>query len=181
MAPRSACGEPLLQQEAHFLRVLLQHMLSPAVLLAVAQAYVEPRQPETHGRRREESRQRRPLARRQRADALVAGDEHRAARGIRTVDGARGPRFNQSSLVIEAAANGRGIALAKRTLAQADLDSGRLVIPFEAATAVDFAYYVVHPKAKGRLPQVKAFVNWLKAEAEAHEAALQTMDNGSGI
>ena len=83
--------------------------------------------------------------------------------------------------MIEAAANGRGIALAKRTLAQADLDSGRLVIPFEAPTAVDFAYYVVHPKAKGRLPQVKAFVNWLKAEAEAHEAALQTMDNGSGI
>ena len=31
------------------------------------------------------------------------------------------------------------------------------------------------------LPQVKAFVNWLRAEAEAHEAALQTMDNGSGI
>jgi LysR family glycine cleavage system transcriptional activator len=104
-----------------------------------------------------------------------------AARGIRGVDGARGPRFNQSSMVIEAAANGRGVALAKRTLAQADLDSGRLVIPFEASTAVDFAYYVVHPKAKGRLPQVKAFVTWLKGEAEVHEAALQTMDNGSGI
>src|SRR3954467_12372489 len=60
-----------------------------------------------------------------------------AARGVKGVDGARGPAFNQSSLVIEAAANGRGIALAKRTLAQADLDSGRLVIPFEASTAVD--------------------------------------------
>ncbi|MET0338412.1 MAG: transcriptional regulator GcvA [Caulobacter sp.] len=104
-----------------------------------------------------------------------------AARGIRNVDGQRGPRFNQSSLVIEAAANGRGIALAKRTLAQADLDSGRLVTPFEIATAVDFAYYVVHPKAKGRLPQVKAFVTWLNAEAAAHEAALRTLDNGAGI
>ncbi|HWW24687.1 MAG TPA: LysR substrate-binding domain-containing protein, partial [Caulobacter sp.] len=104
-----------------------------------------------------------------------------AARGIKSVDGARGPRFNQSSLVIEAAANGRGIALAKQTLAQADLDAGRLVIPFEAATAVDFAYYVVHPKAKGRLPQVKAFVAWLKDEAAAHEAALLTLDNGAGI
>lgn len=85
-----------------------------------------------------------------------------AARGIKSVDGARGPRFNQSSLVIEAAANGRGVALAKQTLAQADLDAGRLVIPFEIPTAVDFAYYVVHPKAKGRLPQVKAFVAWLR-------------------
>ncbi len=48
-----------------------------------------------------------------------------AARGVKNVDGARGPRFNQSSMVIEAAANGRGVALAKRTLAQADLDAGR--------------------------------------------------------
>ncbi|MCA6321244.1 MAG: transcriptional regulator GcvA, partial [Phenylobacterium sp.] len=52
-----------------------------------------------------------------------------AARSVRGVDGARGPRFNQSSLVIEAAVNGRGVALAKRTLAQDDLDAGRLVAP----------------------------------------------------
>ena len=103
------------------------------------------------------------------------------ARGVRGVDGTRGPRFNQSSLVIEAAVGGRGVALAKRALAQADLDAGRLVAPFQIATAVDFAYYVVHPKAKGRLPQVKAFVAWLTAEAEAHQAALATIDNGAGI
>jgi LysR family glycine cleavage system transcriptional activator len=104
-----------------------------------------------------------------------------AARGVKGVDGARGPRFNQSSLVIEAATGGRGIALAKRTLAQDDLDAGRLVAPLQIATAVDFAYYLVHPKAKGRLPQVKAFVAWISAEATAHEAALAAMDNGAGI
>ena len=79
-----------------------------------------------------------------------------AARGLRGVDGLRGPRFNQSSLVIEAAANGRGVALAKRTLAQADLD-------------------------EGRLPQVKAFISWIEAEARAHEEALAAIDNGAGI
>ena len=104
-----------------------------------------------------------------------------AARGVRGVDGTRGPRFNQSSLVIEAAVGGRGVALAKRALAQADLDAGRLVSPFQITTAVDFAYYLVHPKPKGRLPQVKAFMTWLVAEAEAHEAMLRTMDNGAGI
>ena len=104
-----------------------------------------------------------------------------AARGVKGVDGQRGPRFNQSSLVIEAAVGGRGIALAKRALAQADLDAGRLVAPFQIADEVDFAYYVVHPKAKGRLPQVKAFVSWLTAQATAHEAALRTLDNGAGI
>jgi LysR family glycine cleavage system transcriptional activator len=104
-----------------------------------------------------------------------------AARGVKGVDGARGPRFNQSSLVIEAAVGGRGVALAKRALAQADLDAGRLVAPFQIATAVDFAYYLVHPKTKGRLPQVKAFVAWITAEAAVHEAALASIDNGAGI
>jgi LysR family glycine cleavage system transcriptional activator len=103
------------------------------------------------------------------------------ARGIKGVDGSRGPRFNQSSLVIEAAMNGRGVALAKRALAQADIDAGRLVAPLQINTAVDFAYYVVHPKAKGRLTQVKAFVKWIEAEAGAHEAFLRTIDNGAGI
>ncbi|HEX7760613.1 MAG TPA: transcriptional regulator GcvA [Caulobacteraceae bacterium] len=104
-----------------------------------------------------------------------------AARSVKGVDGNRGPRFNQSSLVIEAAVGGRGVALAKRTLAQDDLDAGRLVAPLQIATAVDFAYHVVHPKAKGRLPQVKAFVSWITGEAAMHEAALATMDNGAGI
>jgi LysR family glycine cleavage system transcriptional activator len=103
------------------------------------------------------------------------------ARGIKGVDGARGPRFNQSSLVIESAVNGRGVALAKRALAQADLDAGRLVTPFDISTAVDFAYYLVHPKAKGRLRQVKAFAGWIAAEAEAHQAQFLTIDNGAGI
>jgi LysR family glycine cleavage system transcriptional activator len=51
----------------------------------------------------------------------------------------------------------------------------------QIATAVDFAYYLVHPKAKGRLPQVKAFSTWISAEAAAHEAALAAMDHGAGI
>jgi LysR family transcriptional regulator, glycine cleavage system transcriptional activator len=54
-------------------------------------------------------------------------------------------------------------------------------MPIQMPTAVDFAYYLVHPKAKGRLPQVKAFVTWITAEAAAHEAALAAMDNGAGI
>lgn len=104
-----------------------------------------------------------------------------AARGVKGVDGARGPRYNQSSLVIEAAVNGRGVALAKRTLAQADLDAGRLVSPLGVATEVDFAYHLVHPKAKARLAQVKAFVAWLTREAQAHEAAIRSLDAGAGI
>jgi LysR family glycine cleavage system transcriptional activator len=104
-----------------------------------------------------------------------------AARGVKGFDANRGPRFNQSSLVIEAAVSGRGVALAKRTLAQDDLDAGRLIAPMPISTMVDFAYFLVHPKAKGRLPQVKAFLNWIREEAQTHEVAMETLNNGAGI
>jgi LysR family glycine cleavage system transcriptional activator len=104
-----------------------------------------------------------------------------AARGVKGFDANRGPRFNQSSLVIEAAVSGRGVALAKRTLAQDDLDAGRLIAPMPISTMVDFAYFLVHPKAKGRLPQVKAFLSWIRDEAQTHELAMETLNNGAGI
>jgi LysR family glycine cleavage system transcriptional activator len=87
------------------------------------------------------------------------------AAGIAAIDGSRGPRFNQSSLVLEAAASGRGVALAKSTLAAVDIAEGRLVRPFEAVMPVDFGYYIVCPESRAERPKVVAFRNWLKAQA----------------
>ena len=91
--------------------------------------------------------------------------------------------FAGRTVVVTGASSGfgRGVALAKRALAQADIDAGRLVAPLADATAVDFAYSLVFPKPKGRLRQVRAFAAWMEAEARAHEAALLTQDNGAGI
>lgn len=87
------------------------------------------------------------------------------AAGVTGVDGARGPKFNQSSLVIEAAVAGKGVALAKAQLALADLEAARLVIPFDMSSPSAFAYYVVHPESRGSSPAVKAFKTWLREEA----------------
>jgi len=87
------------------------------------------------------------------------------AAGVAGVDAARGPRFNQSSLVLEAAILGRGVALAKSTLADADVASGRLVRPFDVSVPVNFAYYVVYPETKAALPKVRLFHDWLRQEA----------------
>lgn len=89
------------------------------------------------------------------------------AAGIEGDAGARGPRFNQSSLVIEAAVAGKGVALAKYALAVADLEAARLVIPFGRETPTDFSYWLVYPEAKAALPEVQAFIAWLKSEAES--------------
>jgi LysR family glycine cleavage system transcriptional activator len=87
------------------------------------------------------------------------------AAGIDAVDGGRGPRFNQSSLVLEAAASGRGVALAKSALAAVDIAEGRLVRPFEAVLPVNFAYYVVCPQSRADLRKVVAFRDWLRVQA----------------
>lgn len=93
------------------------------------------------------------------------------AAGVEDGDVDRGPRFNQGSLVIEAAVLGRGVALAKSTLAAADLQAGRLVRPIATERPVDFAYYFVTPRAKLNLPKVIYFRDWLRRQvAEGSDA-----------
>ena len=92
------------------------------------------------------------------------------ARNVKDVDGSRGPRFNQAILVIEAAAAGRGVALAKRAIAAADLASGRLVAPFaDGSHLIDFGYWIVYPKGRHLTPDVRNFIKWLKTEATNSE------------
>lgn len=95
-----------------------------------------------------------------------------SAAGAKHIDSARGLRFNQSSLVIEAAVQGSGIALAKTALASGDLRQGRLVQPFTSPVKVDFAYYIVAPRAKLNLPKVSYFIDWLRREASQEEQLL---------
>jgi LysR family glycine cleavage system transcriptional activator len=86
------------------------------------------------------------------------------AAGVKDVDAARGLRLNQSSLVLEAAVAGHGVALAKGTLAAEDLRTGRLIRPFNVTQTLDFAYYLVCPRRKTALAKVVAFLRWLRAQ-----------------
>ena len=95
------------------------------------------------------------------------------ARGVaHSVDGTRGPRFNQSALAIEAAATGRGVVLAKRAIAAADIAAGRLIAPFaDGSISVEYGYWLVWPKGRHLTEDVRAFIKWVKAEAAASEVA----------
>jgi LysR family glycine cleavage system transcriptional activator len=93
------------------------------------------------------------------------------AAGVDAVDARRGLRFNQSSLVVEAAISGRGVALAKARLAADDLRAGRLVSLFDLKQPIQFAYYFVSPRAKSALKRVQAFRKWLQDEIAKEEAA----------
>ena len=74
-------------------------------------------------------------------------------------------RFNQTSLAIEAAIAGQGLALAARFFVAEDLASGRLqqVLGAELRTGADF--YLVAPRKPKNAALVEALRGWLKAQA----------------
>lgn len=72
--------------------------------------------------------------------------------------------FQDSSMLVRAAVEGHGIALARHSIAMADIESGALVRLSDIAVASPHAYYLVCPPAALRKPQVQAFRGWLLAE-----------------
>ena len=86
--------------------------------------------------------------------------------GVDGVDFKRGTLFNQSSMAMDAAIDGQGIALARTALASWDLISGRLVRPFQQALDAPYAYWIVCPKTAADLPKIAMFRDWLLQEAE---------------
>ncbi len=88
------------------------------------------------------------------------------AAGIDDVDYKNGPRYNFSSMVLQAAVEGQGVALGRSALAHDALAEGKLVRPFEMSIEHDYAYYIVCPKHAFDQPKIKAFREWLLQEAE---------------
>jgi LysR family glycine cleavage system transcriptional activator len=72
-----------------------------------------------------------------------------------------GPRMDDSIGVIIGAERGHGIALARWSLAAADVASGRLAIAARTAVTFHRSYYFVTLPSKHDLPAVTAFRSWL--------------------
>lgn len=81
-----------------------------------------------------------------------------------------GLRFNQALLALEAAASGLGVALARRSLVEGDLASGRLVAPLPQAAPTIFSYYLVYLPEAAKRPSLVAFRDWICTEARAGTA-----------
>jgi LysR family transcriptional regulator, glycine cleavage system transcriptional activator len=76
-----------------------------------------------------------------------------------------GPIVNHASMLIDAAIDGQGVALARTALAAADLINGRLVRPFQTALPLTNTYWIVCPAATSTLPKIVTFRDWLLVEA----------------
>ncbi len=89
------------------------------------------------------------------------------ATGITCVDPDRGPAYSHSSMVIQAAIGGHGIALGRTSLIGDDVAAGRLVCPFGPIIAGPFTYYLVGPEDTAEQPKIKAFKSWVQQEVAA--------------
>jgi len=76
-----------------------------------------------------------------------------------------GPILSHASMLIDAAVDGQGVALARTTLAAWDIISGRLMRPVDVSLRMLNTYWIVCPKATSSVPKVATFRKWLLAEA----------------
>lgn len=87
--------------------------------------------------------------------------------GVTGVNIERGPRFDRSFMAINAAVDGIGIGLESRLLIQRELETGRLILPFELMGPRLTCHSLLFLKSKAHIPKIKAFREWLIEQLSA--------------
>lgn len=90
------------------------------------------------------------------------------AQGLELPRPARQSQLTDSSMLVEAAVRGQGVALARWSLAVDELELGRLVSLFPRVPPLPtgLAYYLVSPRENLKRSEVAAFRDWVVAESK---------------
>ena len=83
------------------------------------------------------------------------------AAGIVADEPEHGILFNDSALMLQAAAAGQGLCLARQSIVYDDLQSGKLVRPFSTYVESPFSYFFVCRREKLASPPIAAFRAWI--------------------
>ena len=86
-----------------------------------------------------------------------------------------GPIFSHSTMVLQAAIHGQGIALANSVLAKPDIDSGRLICPFNEVLVSKNSFYVVCRENQLEIGKIAAFRDWMLDTVEEEQ---DNIENG---
>ncbi len=89
------------------------------------------------------------------------------AAGLDWPEPTRGPVFNDASHMLQAAADGQGIALTRVSLLGNDVRNGVLVRLFDITVPCPFNVYLVYPPRLADSPKLATFRDWLKDEIVA--------------
>lgn len=96
-----------------------------------------------------------------------------AATGVSAAEPQRGLLFNDSSLMLAAAASGQGLCLGRHSIAADDLAAGRLRRPCAAIAASPNSNWFVCRPGDLEVPAIAAFRSWLRERAAAMPAGGQ--------
>jgi LysR family transcriptional regulator of beta-lactamase len=75
----------------------------------------------------------------------------------------RGPVFDSSRLMVDAALEGLGVALAPRSMFRREIEAGTLAQPFAVEADIG-SYWLTHLKSRALTPEMEAFRRWLLDE-----------------
>lgn len=84
----------------------------------------------------------------------------------------QGPIFSHSSMVIQAAVHGQGVALVNNVMARSEIESGRLVRPFPDVLISKNAFYLVCQDSQAELGKIAAFRQWILSQAANEQEKL---------
>lgn len=90
-----------------------------------------------------------------------------AAAGLRAQPACCGPMFDDSSLTVDAAAAGLGVALVRRLHAQEALAAGKLVRISAVAVRDPYSCYLVWRENNPRIASIRRFADWVQAECDS--------------
>ncbi|HJU22958.1 MAG TPA: transcriptional regulator GcvA [Casimicrobiaceae bacterium] len=91
--------------------------------------------------------------------------------GLDWPEPSRGPIFNDSALMLQAAVDGQGIALARRSLLGNDVKNGLLVKLFDIDVPAPRRYWLVYPPRLASSPKLALFRAWLLEEIASDQSA----------
>ncbi len=99
------------------------------------------------------------------------------AAGLDWLEPVRGPVFSDASHMLQAAADGQGIALARISLLGNDVRNGVLVRLFPIIVPAAFRTYLVYPPRLADSPKLASFRAWLYDEIAAEKRNVRRTEN----
>ena len=104
-----------------------------------------------------------------------------AAAGLDGEVTAAGLHFTDSTHLLEAARLGQGVALTRRSIAQALLARGELVLVHPVQAPHPDAYYLVSPHRAKVKPELSLFKDWLSVQIKQYEKDSSLWDAQQGV
>ncbi len=89
--------------------------------------------------------------------------------GVKGTNVNHGAIFSHSSMVLQAAIYGQGVALVNSVLAKPDIDAGRLICPFKHVLISKSSFYIVCREHQMELGKIASFRRWVLDTVSAEE------------